>query len=99
MQAWRVQLQNGIFVLLNAYYDHEIQALRKVQEFDWQRADSRRLLNELHQHYDQLSGDDEVLAALGELNKTADPPLALGPREKYRENLAEMTTGCSRNNG
>jgi clan AA aspartic protease (TIGR02281 family) len=32
-----------------------------------------------------------VIAALAELNKTANPKVALGPRERYEANLREMT--------
>ncbi len=91
VQRWRRELEINFFALLDAYYTQEMQALNCVQEFQWRRAAVQRQAMELEQQYETLSKDAEVVAAIEEINKTADPKLAIGPREKYRENLAKMT--------
>jgi clan AA aspartic protease (TIGR02281 family) len=96
-----VKLEEAILKLMNEYFADELQARECVRDFQWQRKDVQVRAIDLRQQYERLAKDDEVLAALNELNKDATPEsrVALGPREKYHENLAKMTDRLLQNEG
>ena len=71
--------------------DLEYQASTKGEVLQRRHASLSLAVAELLRRYEALAKDPEVDSALNELNKTANPKFALGPRYRYEANLREMT--------